>query len=127
MHNLLIPVEKSIQSDSTPQIEYNPLTSTLRCKFKEDAHDILWYFALFQFHFRLDGSDILAIGNQYHQSVIQMTNEENYYINELTIIDRSAPFGPYKCTVCTDSCEHSAWLSTGKKSFSLPNFIYKVS
>lgn len=117
MH-LLIPAERSIQSDNTPQIEYNPLTSTLRCKFKGDAHDVLWYFATFQFHFRLDGASLLAMGNQYHQSVIQMTNEENYYINELTVIDRSASFGPYKCTVCTDSCEHSAWLSIGKKSFS---------
>ena len=109
--------ERSIQlvSGNSAQIEYNQTISTLRCKFKGFVNDIVWH--LVSLVARSGGSSYTfsIVGNQYHQSTIQMTGEENYYINELTFIDRNAPFGPYYCAATADSYSFaSSYFVTSK-------------
>ena len=96
---------------SAAQILYNSTDSTLQCKFQGRVYEVMWYLYLayadsdyipdvYAYSFQL------GLGNQYHQSTIQGTNLENYYINELVIINGSAPFGPYGCAAITGNSVH---------------------
>ena len=125
MHCTCIAVsDASIERNfSAAQILYNSTDSTLQCKFQGHVYEVVWYLYLtyadlyyivpvvYAYSFQL------GLGNQYHQSTIQGTNLENYYINELTIINRSAPFGPYGCVAITDNLfldQYSDVISTCK-------------
>lgn len=108
------------------------MDSTLQCKFQGYVHNVEWYLFLPYYYVNNELYQILGVyyayavqlglGYQYHQSTIQATNLENYYVNELTIINGSAPFGPYRCAaVIGDSYHHFADISTCK--LKICNFI----
>ena len=111
----LFVVERLIQNNIA-QIDYDPESSTFQCKFEGYAHDVIWYFySLEQEKFHIYMNRFLAVGDRYHQSTIHSASEESYYINELTITDRNAYFGPYFCIVNTYSSVWSTSISTSKK------------
>lgn len=84
-----------------PEIFYNPMDSTVQCKFQGYVYEVRWYLHLpYFYHLGIrDRIFQLHWGDQYHQSTIQATNVKNYYVNELTILNGSAHFGLYSCSV----------------------------
>lgn len=108
----------STESNFSAQIIYNSTDSTLQCKFQGYVHKVEWYLSLAYAHIEPYlgvNAVLLGLGNQYHQSTIQATNLKNHYVNELTIINGSAPFGPYRCVALTGNSYHrSADLSICK-------------
>ena len=105
------------------------MTSTLQCKFEGYAHDVVWYYETLLFLLRIEAVTSLAVGNQYRQSIIQMSSEDIFYINKLIITDRNASFGPYYCVVFMDSHNsrslsiRSTYLSTSKSTLQLANVV----
>ena len=106
--------ERSMRLGSSAQIEYNQTTSTLRCKFNRIVNDITWYFVTLVVRSGESSYTFVIVGSQYHQSAIQMTSEENYYVNELTLNDRTAPFGPYYCGATDTYSFGSSYFATSK-------------
>lgn len=110
------------------------MTSTLQCKFMGYVHDIRWYLVslVVRDHGTFySGSSyrFLATGNQYYQSTIQnlMINGVNYYINELTILDRKTSIGPYYCATTASYTSMSTHLITSKTAFQLTKFYIIIS
>ena len=96
--------DRSTDHKTPPEILYNSTSSTLQCKFQGYVYEVQWYLVLAEatgLHYLERGDHIFQLrwGDQYHQSTIQATNLENYYVNELTIINGSAHFGPYRCDI----------------------------
>ena len=117
---------------SAAQVLYNSTDSTLQCKFQGHVYEVVWYLDL-AYPDRYFVPDVvtysfqLGSGNQYHQSTIQGTNLENYYINELAIINGSAPFGPYRCVAITgNSIHHSDDIISTCKTCNCTRYYYNV-
>jgi hypothetical protein len=109
--------DTSTENNFSVQLVYDSTDSTLQCKFQGYVLEVVWYLILTAASIYLDEvyirSDIvkLGLGNQYRQSTIQATDLENYYVNELTIVNGPAPFGLYYCVTFTDNSNyHSAEL-----------------
>ncbi len=115
--------DTSTENNFSVQLVYDSTDSTLQCKFQGYVYEVVWLF--FKVYVLFDPMAYflrtyvrefqLRLGNQYHQSTIKSTDLENYYVNKLTIVNGSAPFGPYGCAATTGSNYYSsAGISTCK-------------
>ena len=114
----------SIDRNTPPEIHYNSTDFTLQCKFQGCVSEVQWYlFLSYATNSHINDQRFpLHWGDQYHQSTIQATNLENYYVNELTIINGSAHLGPYICSAVVGS---SHYQSTGISICKLKTGNYK--
>ena len=124
-----IVIDTSMELNAPPEILYNSTDFTFQCKFQGYVSEVLWYlisaFATGSYSLDIhDGPLQLLDFSQYHQSTLQATSLENYYVNKLTIINESAHFGPYSCYVSPDNSGY--YYSTGSSICKLKTGTLKI-